>query len=415
MKIVEKTEKGLHQRQLPEGWRWVKLGEVCELIMGRTPSRSIPEYWGGELPWVSITDLNDGVITYTKETISELGASASRSRLLSAGTILFSFKLTIGKMGIAGKDLYTNEAIVGVIPKESDHLKNDYLWFALKYINAGEDSSHAVKGKTLNQKTLDILLIPLPPLPEQQRIAAILREQMAAVEKARKAAQERLEAIKALPAAFLRQVFPQPGQPLPEGWRWVKLGEVCGFRRGPFGGSLRKEIFTERGYAVYEQSHAIYNDFSQFRYYIDEIKFNEMRGFQVHPGELIMSCSGTMGKVAIIPENAPVGIINQALLKLTPTDHVSSLFLKAWMESANFQQTIAALTFGAAIKNVASVSLLKALRVPLPPFPEQQRIAAMLREQMAAVEKARKAAEEELETINALPAALLRRAFSGEL
>lgn len=259
------------------------------------------------------------------------------------------------------------------------------------------------------------LAFPLPPLSEQRWIAGVLREQMAAVEKTRTAAQARLEAVKALPAAFLRQVFPQPGQPLPDGWRWVRLGEVCLFRRGPFGGSLRKEIFVQSGYAVYEQGHAIYNDFSNFRYYIDEGKFDEMRSFKVCAGDLIMSCSGTMGKVAIVPENAPAGIINQALLKLTPTDHIFCVFLKAWMESANFQQSLADLTLGAAIKNVASVGVLKALRVPLPPFEEQQRIAEMLKEQMAAVEKARTAAKSELETINALPAALFRRAFSGEL
>ena len=209
------------------------------------------------------------------------------------------------------------------------------------------------------------------------------------------------------------QISNLTSQPLPDGWRWVRLGEVCEFRRGPFGGSLRKEIFVEGGYAVYEQGHAIYNEFSKFRYYIDQGKFDEMRGFQVCPGDLIMSCSGTMGKVSIVPENAPAGVINQALLKLTPKDHVSGVFLQSWMESANFQQSLADLTFGATIKNVASVGILKAIRIPLPPLPEQQRIAAILNEQMSAVEKARAAAEEELKTINALPAALLRRAFSG--
>jgi len=94
-------------------------------------------------------------------------------------------------------------------------------------------------------------------------------------------------------------------------------------------------------------------------------KFNEMQGFQVSPGELIMSCSGTMGKVAIVPENAPAGVINQALLKLTPTDRVLGVFLKLWMESDNFQKYLSDFTYGAAIKNVASVKILKGLRLPL--------------------------------------------------
>jgi hypothetical protein len=96
-----------------------------------------------------------------------------------------------------------------------------------------ETVEHAMQGKTgsrMPRADMDQLLqleIPLPPLSEQRRIAGILREQMAAVERARAAARARLEAVKALPAAFLRQVFPQPAQPLPPGWRWVRLGEVA--------------------------------------------------------------------------------------------------------------------------------------------------------------------------------------------
>jgi hypothetical protein len=86
-------------------------------------------------------------------------------------------------------------------------------------------------------------------------------------------------------------------------WEKKKLGDVCGFVRGPFGGSLKKNIFKADGYAVYEQQHAIYDQFEDIRYFIDENKFNEMRRFELKSGDLIMSCSGTMGKIAIVPEN----------------------------------------------------------------------------------------------------------------
>ena len=103
-----------------------------------------------------------------------------------------------------------------------------------------------------------------------------------------------------------------------EGWELKKLGEVCDFIRGPFGGSLKKNCFKKSGYAVYEQQHAIYGDFT-FRYFIDESKFQEMKRFEVLPQDIIMSCSGTMGKISIVPDETPKGIINQALLKLTVT------------------------------------------------------------------------------------------------
>lgn len=161
-------------------------------------------------------------------------------------------------------------------------------------------------------------------------------------------------------------------------WPTTKLGDVCDFVRGPFGGALKKECFVEDGYAVYEQQHAIYNQFSDIRYFIDQSKFNELKRFILSPGDLIMSCSGTMGKIAIVPDGVKTGIINQALLKLTPTEKIDINYLKYWLESESFQFTLNENTHGAAIKNVASVSVLKAIEIPLPPLAEQKRIAAIL-------------------------------------
>ncbi|CAI4155851.1 putative Type I site-specific deoxyribonuclease [Alteromonas macleodii] len=161
-------------------------------------------------------------------------------------------------------------------------------------------------------------------------------------------------------------------------WQKVKLGEVCHFVRGPFGGALKKDSFVDDGYAVYEQQHAIYNQFEDIRYFIDEEKFNELKRFKLNAGDLIMSCSGTMGKIAIVPENIKVGIINQALLKLTPSSKIDINFLKYWLKSESFQFVLNGNTHGAAIKNVASVSILKEIEIPLPPLDEQKRIAAIL-------------------------------------
>lgn len=140
-------------------------------------------------------------------------------------------------------------------------------------------------------------------------------------------------------------------------WEKKKLSDICDFVRGPFGGSLKKNIFKKDGYAVYEQKHAIYDQFDDIRYFVDEDKFNEMKRFELKAGDLIMSCSGTMGKIAIVPKNFRRGIINQALLKLTPSQNVMNVFLKLWMQSQSFQDSLKECSQGAAIQNVASVAL----------------------------------------------------------
>lgn len=161
-------------------------------------------------------------------------------------------------------------------------------------------------------------------------------------------------------------------------WEAKPLGEICRFVRGPFGGSLKKEVFVSQGFAVYEQQHAIYDQFDDVRYFVDDAKFSEMERFELRPNDLIMSCSGTMGRVAIAPYGIKRGIINQALLKITPSETVVSEFLKYWMTSSEFQETLAEQAGGVAIQNIASVSVLKQIKMPLPPRPEQERIVAML-------------------------------------
>ncbi len=194
-------------------------------------------------------------------------------------------------------------------------------------------------------------------------------------------------------------------------WKKEKLGDVCEFVRGPFGGSLKKNIFKEDGFAVYEQQHAIYDQFNKIRYFIDEVKFNEMKRFELNSGDLIMSCSGTMGKIAIVPDNIKRGIINQALLKLSPSSKVSTVFLKLWMQSENFQESLEKHSKGAAIKNVASVAILKKIEIPLPPLPEQQHIVVILDEVFGAIAKAKANAEQNLKNVKELFESYLQGVF----
>jgi len=161
-------------------------------------------------------------------------------------------------------------------------------------------------------------------------------------------------------------------------WEEKTLGETCKFIRGPFGGSLKKDMFVKDGYAVYEQSHAIYQTFDSFRYYISEDKFNELKRFSVHPNDLIMSCSGTMGKFAIIPKESKRGVINQALLKLTAKKGLDIRFVKITMELPSSQEKLLSQSAGGAIKNVVAVGQIKEITLFIPSIPEQQKITDCL-------------------------------------
>ena len=166
--------------EIPASWIWVKLGEIADFPMGKTPSRNNIEYWGKDYPWVSIADLIDGSeINHTKEMISDKACTeVFKKRISSKGTLLMSFKLTIGKTSILGMDAFHNEAIISVIPYlDTSRIMTNYLFKILSYLTTfTTDAKEAIKGKTLNSTSLYNILIPLPPLSEQNRIVDKIEE-----------------------------------------------------------------------------------------------------------------------------------------------------------------------------------------------------------------------------------------------
>ena len=147
--------------------RSVALQQICNIQIGKTPSRSVPEYWGGELPWVTISDFAAGrIVTKTKERITRIGAAKSGSKRIPRGTLLLSFKLSLGKRAFSGCDLFTNEAIAALQIRDHDVADRDYLYWALGSINYDHLVDRAAKGKTLNKAKLQIPSNP-PPTPRR--------------------------------------------------------------------------------------------------------------------------------------------------------------------------------------------------------------------------------------------------------
>lgn len=195
---------------MPKGWKWVVLGEAFNLQMGKTPSRSNPAYWtNGTEKWVSIADLKgQKFITTTKELITKEAVDESGIKVVPKGNVIFSFKLSLGKVSITGEDIYTNEAIMALLNNGSVDVDTEYLYYILNYMDWNNVGNIAAKGKTLNKDLISKLSIPIPvTLKEQLRIALSIRQQLELVDKARKAAQEQLETINAMPAVILKQAF----------------------------------------------------------------------------------------------------------------------------------------------------------------------------------------------------------------
>ena len=352
------------------------------------------------------------VISSTEFKITNEAVTASATNIIPAGNVVIATRVGLGKVCLIEQATAINQDLRGIVPRDPRLLSVKYLFWWLKsvaHLIQREGTGATVQGVKL--PFVKALGIPLCSSSEQRRIVTILDEAFDAIATARANTEMNLQNAHRLRALGRDRTFLATSRSCQR----RGLGDVCSFVRGPFGGSLKKEVFVPSGFAVYEQGHAIYDQFDEVRYFIDEAKFKVMQRFELRPGDLIMSCSGTIGKVAIAPTTLRRGIINQALLKLTPGPELRASYLKHWMESSDFQDQLRPLSGGAAIQNVASVSVLKGISLPLPTLNAQDEAATLMAKQAEAVKELYEVCKAKLTALDELKKSLLHQAFTGQL
>jgi len=401
-----------------KGWDRKRLGDVCELLC----RGSSPKYLDrGGVCVLNQKCIRDHTVSYDKARRHDDTEKAVKpERFVRLGDVLVNSTGT-GTLGRVAQlreepcEPTTVDSHVTIVRPVEGMFHREFFGYMLVVIEKEiQEAGEGCGGQTelARTKLAEQFFVQYPTdHKEQKRIVRILDEAFEGIEKAKANAEKNRQNAQDFFESHLNEVFRKRG----DGGEEKTLGDICGFVRGPFGGSLKKSSFVADGYAVYEQRHAIYNQFDDVRYFVDEGKFGEMERFELLPNDLIMSCSGTMGRVAVVPHGIRRGIINQALLKLTPSSAVSSMFLKLWMESGSFQDALRAYSGGAAIQNVASVKVLKSIVIPLPSAIEQETVVSGLQEMAKETEDLESIYQQKLGEMEALKKSLLNQAFSGEL
>ena len=162
---------------IPNSWAWVKLGDICEISSGGTPSRNEAEFWeNGTIPWLKIADIKDDYVNSSSEFITQKGLENSSAKIFKKGTLLFTIFATLGEVAILNIDASTNQAIVGLTPKKDNYITK-FIFFALKNIkNSVNLIGRGATQKNINQTILKNFYIPLPPLDEQEKIVKKIDE-----------------------------------------------------------------------------------------------------------------------------------------------------------------------------------------------------------------------------------------------
>ena len=380
-----------------------KLGEICEIVSGSTPKTGVKEYWDGNLKWITPAEISDDsyIVDDSVRKITEIGVKKTGLCSCPAGTVLLSSRAPIGKVAIAGCEMYCNQGFKNLIC--SERINNRYLFWFLKgntdYLNS---LGRGATFKEISKKIVGEIVINVPSL-EEQEIAVTNLERISSVIKLRKKEIEKFDEL--IKARFV-ELFGDP-ETNPMGWEQMTLNDVCSsVVRGPFGSALKKEFFVEPGentYKVYEQKHAIQKSAEIGTYYISEEKYNELKRFECLPGDILMSCSGTMGELYQLPKGCAKGVINQALCKFTLNEKLLPVCFLEYM-----RQTIGNLeTKGSGIQNIAAVSYVKAMPINVPTMDVQRQFVSFVEQ----VDKSKVAAQKALNQSQLLLDCLLQCFF----
>ena len=413
---------------IPESWAWVKFGDIVYYNMGKTPSRTESQWWGKDIPWVSISDMiENGRVDSTKERITKSALSeVFGNKISEAGTLLMSFKLTVGRVSILDINAVHNEAIISIYPcYDIDNATQMYLFKILPFISQYGESKNAIKGKTLNSTSINNMLVPLPPLAEQKRIVAKIEELLPLVDRYAEA-WNRLEALNKrfpddlkkslLQLAIQGKLVPQlpdegTGEELyrkiqsekqslikagkikkekplpeisddekpfdiPESWRWVRWGDLSNS--------------IQYGYNAPAQSSGNIkmvriSDIQDGKVMWDTVPYctipeAEIQNYLLQKNDILFArTGGTVGKSYLVDDITDDAIYAGYLIRTQYSNLLSPKFMKYFMESNLYWVQLRDGTIATAQPNCNGKTLAK-MMLPLPPLAEQKRIVAKLEE-----------------------------------
>lgn len=368
-----------------EGWEYKKFDEVFNLQMGKTPNRKNPDYFGGKNVWISIRDLGDKEVLESNEHITDKAVSDTNIRKVKKGTVIMSFKLTVGKCGIAAKDLYTNEAIMAFNTKEGYDINSSFLYYYLQCYN-WEGSNKAVMGITLNKATISKQHINIPPKSTQLAIVSELDK----INELIRLKKEQLKDFDNLAQSLFYEIFGDPVEN-EKGWEVKKLNEIvsdnCSISYGIVqpGDGIENGVPVVRpvdmtGTFVYRQG--LKNTTKEIS---DSYKRTILKG-----NEILMCVRGTTGLIAMASSELRGCNVTRGITPIECGKSCNKWFIYYQISNSSIQQYIAEYTRGIALKQI-NMKDVRDIPLCLPPLPLQHLFAQRIEQiehQKSEVQKA---------------------------
>lgn len=394
---------------VPAGWNWVKLRDAAEVVNGFGFKPSLQGRSELPYPFIKVSDMNaegsERIISFAANTVDEPILKQLHARLYPAGTVVFpkvGGALLTNKKRILGVPATFDNNVMGIVPADAT---SEWIYYWMLTIDlASFANTQALPS--IRKSDVEALAFPLPSLEEQKRITAILNEQMAAVEKAKTAAGERLEAARALPGAYLREVFEGEHE---DGWSWLTIGDLI---------ELRREIIhprdNPRGSARFVGLQHIQNN-TGVRLGFDSVEKAELTGRKpvFHKGDIVYGYLRPYLNKVWLAEFEGLCSVDQYVYQVNPTKSTPE-FIQYFMLSDTYLSRAPIRESPGQLPRIRTEEVAS-VKIQCPSLEQQQIISREIDDKIAGVKLAEESIQQELEAIKAMPAAILHKAFAGNL
>lgn len=405
--------------EVPDNWVWTRLGIIAKWGSGGTPSRKVPEYFHGQIPWLKTGELNNGIIYDSEEKITEDAVKNSSAKIFPVNTVVLAmYGATIGKVGILGVQATTNQACACAVPYSSLDFK--YLFYYL----IGEKDNFIRKGKggaqpNISQEIIKDHIVPHPPLSEQHRIVDRIENFFAKLDQAKELAQNALDSFETRKAAILHKAFSgeltakwreKHGVGM-DSWEEKKLGDVCTSLQ--YGTSNKSS--TEGKVVVIRMGNLQDGeiDWTNLAYTDNQEDINK---YLLQPGDVLFNRTNSpelVGKTSIYRGEYPA-IFAGYIIRLKYDKHINGEYLNYIMNSVRAKEYCNAVKSDGVNQSNINAKKIAAFTIPVPSLEEQQEIVRILNRILDS-EKNAKGITDVIDRIDQMKKAILSRAFRGEL
>lgn len=382
-----------------------RLGELCNIVSGGTPSRTKTEFWNnGTIPWVKIGDIKEKYINETDEFITKEGLDGSSTKMLPAGTILYTIFATLGEVGILEIAACTNQAIAGIMINDIKQLNTDYLYYYLKskktYVNR---VGRGVAQNNINRSMLKALEVPVPELSKQLEIVKV-------IDKAYEVIEDRKQELKCLDNLIRARFVEMFGDPNINSKKWnecplsKKLNVLGGY-------AFKSDQFDEKGGIPVLRIGNINAGYFKPVNMVYWQKDESLERYVMYPGDLVMSLTGTVGKddygnVCILDDDYEMYYLNQRNAKLEIKEGIDKYYLSQLLKFEQIKKRLTGISRGVRQANISNKDILN-LVVPIPPLELQNQFADFVKH----IDKSKDSVQKALDEAQLLFDSLMQQYF----